>query len=197
MSDNKSRCGWVPLADPLYLAYHDNEWGTPLHDDHRLFELLILEGAQAGLSWKTILYKRENYREAFDGFNPEIIALYDEKKIASLLSNAGIIRNRLKINAAVANARAFLRAKEEFGSFDSFIWKFVEGRPLINQWTKLEDIPARTEISNQMSKELLKRGFKFVGSTICYSFMQATGMVNDHVTSCFRYSEINNSLRKQ
>ncbi len=191
MVDERERCGWVPMSDPLYLKYHDEEWGTPQHDDLKLFELLILEGAQAGLSWKTVLHKRENFREAFDNFDPEKIALYDESRIASLLSNAGIIRNRLKINAAIANAKAFLVVKEEYGSFEAFIWKFVGGIPKVNHWSVLEQVPAKTPASDEMSRELLRRGFKFVGSTICYSFMQATGMVNDHVISCFRYSEIN------
>ncbi len=186
------RCKWAPLSDPLYLKYHDEEWGTPQHDDLKLFELLLLEGAQAGLSWRTILYKRENFRAAFDNFDPEKIALYDEKKITALLSDTGIIRNRLKIRAAVTNAVAFLEARKEYGSFDSFIWKFVEGKPVENAWESIEQVPSRTARSDKMSKELLKRGFKFVGSTICYSFMQATGMVNDHVTSCFRYSELTN-----
>lgn len=191
MTDGKTRCEWVPISDPLYLKYHDEEWGTPLHDDRKLFELLILEGAQAGLSWKTILNKRENFREAFDGFDPEKVALYDDGKIAELLSNKGIIRNRLKINAAIANAKAFLEARDDYGSFDAFIWKFVDIEPVINTWNKIEDVPAKTGVSDMMSKELRKRGFKFAGSTICYSFMQATGMVNDHVVSCFRYSQIN------
>ncbi len=193
MNDGLPRCGWVSLNDPLYLRYHDEEWGTPLHDDIKLFELLILEGAQAGLSWKTVLNKRESYREAFDGFDPEKISVYDDRKRAELLSNPGIIRNRLKINAAIANARGFLEAREEMGSFDAFIWKFVGGKPIINSWGSISEVPARTGISDHMSRELKKRGFKFVGSTICYSFMQATGMVNDHVTSCFRYKQINSS----
>ncbi len=196
MTDEKSRCDWVSLSDSLYLKYHDEEWGTPLHDERKLFELLVLEGAQAGLSWKTILNKRENFREAFDGFDPEKIARYDDGKIAELLSNPGIIRNRLKINATIANARAFLEARDEYGSFDAFIWKFVGGKPIVNSWVSIKEVPAKTEISDRMSKELKKRGFKFVGSTICYSFMQATGMVNDHVVSCFRYSEINRMAKK-
>lgn len=196
MADEKSRCDWVPLSDPLYLKYHDEEWGTPLHDDRKLFELLILEGAQAGLSWKTILNKRENFREAFDGFDPEKIARYNDEKIAQLLSNPGIIKNRLKINAAIANAKAFLEARDEFGSFDAFIWKFVDGVPVLNSRERIQDVPAKTEISDRMSKELKKRGFKFVGSTICYSFMQATGMVNDHVVSCFRHSQIKSISKK-
>lgn len=196
MDDGRTRCEWVPLADPLYLKYHDEEWGTPLHDDRRLFELLILEGQQAGLSWKTILNKRENFREAFDNFDPEKIAQYDDIKISSLLSNKGIIRNRLKINAAVANAKAFLAVREKFGSFDKFMWSFVDGKPIVNSWTSIGDVPARTGLSDSFSKNLRKHGFKFVGSTICYSFMQATGMVNDHTTSCFRYSRINKTERQ-
>lgn len=193
MNDSRPRCSWAPLSDPLYLEYHDMEWGAPLHDDRKLFELLILEGQQAGLSWKTILNKRENFREAFDGFDPEKIAVYGETKIASLLSDAGIIRNRLKIHAAIENAKAFLKIREEFGTFDAYMWKFVDGKPLVNSWKELNQIPAKTELSDRMSKELLKRGFKFVGSTICYSFLQATGMINDHLVSCFRYSEINST----
>lgn len=185
-----SRCAWVPINDPLYLAYHDQEWGAPLHDDRALFEFLILEGFQAGLSWRTILYKRENFRQAFDGFDPIRIASYDEKKIAELLANPGIIRNRLKVRAAVTNARAFLSVQEQFGSFDAYIWQFTGGQPRKNAWRSLNDIPARTEESDAMSKDLLKRGFRFVGSTICYAHMQATGMVNDHTVDCFRYSEV-------
>lgn len=189
MTDNKPRCEWVPLGDPLYLKYHDEEWGVPLHDDQKLFELLILEGAQAGLSWKTILAKRENYRSAFDGFDPNLIAHYDERKVEELLANPGIVRNRLKIGAAIVNAKAFLRIKDEFGSFDYYIWKFVGGKSLVNARKQIKDVPAKTSQSDAMSRELLKRGFKFVGSTICYSFMQATGMVNDHTVNCFRYRE--------
>lgn len=184
-----TRCGWG-LNDPLYMEYHDREWGVPVHDDNMLFEFLILEGAQAGLSWITILKKRENYRKAFDGFNPGIVAGYDLAKIEELMLDSGIIRNRRKIEAAVINARSFLAVKEEFGSFDSFIWRFVGGKPLKNSWLTLSEVPAKTEISDNMSRELKKRGFKFVGSTICYSFMQAVGMVNDHIISCFRYDEV-------
>lgn len=180
------RCAWA--RTPLSIAYHDEEWGVPLHDDTRLFEFLILEGAQAGLSWETILNKRDNYRAAFDGFNPAKIAKYDEAKIAKLMNNAGIIRNRLKINSAVTNARAFLEVQREFGSFDEYVWRFVDGKPLRRK--RGQPIVATTPISDAMSKDLLKRGFKFVGSTICYSFMQAVGMVNDHDHTCFRYSQV-------
>ena len=180
------RCAWA--RSPLSIAYHDNEWGVPLHDDTRLFEFIVLEGAQAGLSWETILNKRENYRAAFDGFNPEKIARYNERKIVSLMNDAGIIRNRLKINSAVTNARAFLDIKREFGSFDEYVWRFVNGKPLRRK--RGQPVPARTDLSDALSKDLLKRGFKFVGSTICYAFMQAVGMVNDHDPSCFRYSQV-------
>jgi DNA-3-methyladenine glycosylase I len=181
-----SRCSWAKT--PLSITYHDEEWGVPLHDDHRLFEFLILEGAQAGLSWETILRKRDNYRAAFDGFNAAKIAKYDQRKIAALLSDEGIIRNRLKINSAVTNAVAFLEIQREFGSFDRYVWRFVNNKPLKRK--PGEPIVARTEISDALSKELIKRGFKFVGSTICYSFMQAVGMVNDHDATCFRYREV-------
>ena len=186
---SKVRCAW-PGVDPLYCAYHDEEWGVPLHDEQRLFEFLILEGAQAGLSWITILRKRENYRAAFDGFDPESIARYDTNKIESLLQDAGIVRNRLKVEAAVNNARRFLEVQNEFGSFDRFIWQFVDGKPKQNKWRSLVDIPTTTPESDTMSKELKRRGFKFVGSTICYAHMQATGMVNDHITSCFRHKQL-------
>lgn len=185
------RCEWVPENDPLYIAYHDREWGVPLHDDRRLFEFLILEGAQAGLSWATVLKKRENYRRAFDGFDPRKIARYDETKIARLLQNPGIIRNRLKIRSAVRNAAAFLKVQEEFGSFDRYIWQFVGGKPIIHHYQTVAEIPASTAESDRMSRDLKKRGFNFVGSTICYAFMQAVGMVNDHTVTCFRYTEIN------
>ena len=181
-----SRCFWA--RTPLSIAYHDEEWGVPLHDDDRLFEFLILEGAQAGLSWETILRKRDNYRAAFDRFNPAKVAKYDQRKIDKLLNNDGIIRNRLKINSAVTNARAFLEVQREFGSFDEYVWRFVNGKPLKRK--RGEPIAARTELSDALSKDLSKRGFKFVGSTICYSFMQAVGMVNDHDASCFRYREV-------
>ncbi|OGW96305.1 MAG: DNA-3-methyladenine glycosylase [Omnitrophica WOR_2 bacterium GWA2_45_18] len=181
-----TRCAWAG-ADPLYRDYYDQEWGRPVHEDRILFEFLILEGAQAGLSWITILRKRENYRRAFDGFNPEKIAVYTQKKIDALLQDVGIVRNRLKVQGAVKNARAFLKVQEEFGSFDRYIWSFVNGKPLVNKFKAHQDLPARTEISDQISKDLKKRGFTFVGSTIMYAFMQAVGMVNDHVTECFCY----------
>ena len=180
------RCFWA--RTPLSIAYHDEEWGVPLHDDNRLFEFLILEGAQAGLSWETILRKRDNYRKAFNRFNPAKVAKYDQEKIHQLLNNEGIIRNRLKINSAVTNAVAFLEVKKEFGSFDEYVWRFVNGKPLKRKAG--EPIAARTELSDALSKDLLKRGFKFVGSTICYSFMQAVGMVNDHDSTCFRYRQV-------
>lgn len=187
--DDRVRCQWCG-DDPLYVQYHDEEWGLPVHDDRRLFEMLILEGAQAGLNWITILRKRENYRAAFDNFDAGAIARYDEAKIAALLENPGIIRNKLKVRAAVAGARAFLDIQEEYGAFDAFIWQFVEGQPIVNQRQSLQDIPAETEESRAMSKALRERGFKFVGPTICYAFMQACGMVNDHTVDCFRYREI-------
>ena len=180
------RCFWAKTA--LSIAYHDEEWGVPVHDDTRLFEFLILEGAQAGLSWETILRKRDNYRAAFDKFNPAKVAKYDERKIAALLNDEGIIRNRLKINAAVTNARAFREVQKEFGSFDAYVWRFVDGKPLRRK--RGQQIAVSTPISDQLSRDLLKRGFKFVGSTICYSFMQAVGMVNDHDSTCFRYREV-------
>jgi DNA-3-methyladenine glycosylase I len=192
MGMNKVRCAW-PGDDPLYRAYHDEEWGVPLHDDRRLFEFLTLEGAQAGLSWITILRKRGNYRAAFDGFDPARIARYDANKIESLLQDAGIVRNRLKVQSAVINAQKFLDVQDEFGSFDSFIWQFTGGVPKQNKWRSLAEIPASTPESDAMSKELKRRGFKFVGSTICYAHMQATGMVNDHTTNCFRHKELRNS----
>ena len=181
-----SRCFWA--RTPLSIAYHDAEWGVPLHDDNRLFEFLVLEGAQAGLSWETILRKRDNYRKAFDRFNPAKVAKYDEQKIDALLNNDGIIRNRLKINSAVTNARSFREVQKEFGTFDEYVWQFVNGKPLKRK--PGQPMAARTELSDALSKDLLKRGFKFVGSTICYSFMQAVGMVNDHDVICFRYPQI-------
>ncbi len=184
-----TRCPWAG-TDPLYVAYHDLEWGVPVHDDTTLFEFLILEGAQAGLSWATILKKRTAYRTAFDGFDPALVAAYDEPKIADLLANPGIVRNRLKVNAAVRNAQAFLAVQAEFGSFDAYIWRFIGGRPRQNAWRALAEIPAETDESRAMSKDLQRRGFTFVGPTICYAFMQAVGMVNDHVVECFRYEEI-------
>ena len=183
-----TRCAWA--STPLGIAYHDAEWGVPLHDDRLLFEFLILEGAQAGLSWELILQKRDSYRIAFDGFDPVKVAGYGDGKVAELLANPGIVRNRLKVAAAIGNARAFLDAQREFGSFDAYIWGFVDGSPVRNAWQSLADIPAKTPQSEAMSKELRRRGFRFVGPTICYAFMQATGMVNDHTTDCFRYGEI-------
>jgi DNA-3-methyladenine glycosylase I len=187
--DDIKRCEWAG-SDPRYVAYHDQEWGVPEHDEHKLFEMLILEGAQAGLSWSTILNKRENYRWAFDNFDPHLVAQYGDDKIAVLLNDEGIVRNRLKINAAVQNARGFLKVQDEFGSFDAYIWRFVDGKPIANAWEELRQIPAKTQESEAMSKELKRRSFNFVGPTICYAFMQAVGMVNDHVVDCFRYSEI-------
>lgn len=181
------RCGWARTE--LSIDYHDREWGVPLHDDRKLFEFLVLEGAQAGLSWETILRKRANYRNAFDSFDANLVAKYEQRKIDELLSNEGIIRNRLKINAAIENARAFLSVQNEFGSFDAYIWQFVKGRQIRNRW-KAGEVPAYTSESDAMSRDLKRRGFKFVGTTICYAFMQATGMVNDHTLDCFRYKQI-------
>jgi DNA-3-methyladenine glycosylase I len=181
----KKRCDWVG-NDPLYIDYHDAEWGVPVHDDRTIFEFLILEGMQAGLSWLTILRKRENFRKAFDHFDPQKVARYKKKKIEQLLTNEGIIRNRKKIEAAVTNAQAFLTIQKEFGTFNSYIWQFVGGKPIINHWHSSKQIPPRTTISDALSKDLIKRGFKFVGSTICYAYMQATGMVNDHLITCWR-----------
>lgn len=189
----KMRCGWV-TTDPLYLVYHDTEWGVPEYDDRKLFELLILEGAQAGLSWLTILKKRDNYREAFAQFHPSMIARFGDRQVAQLLANPGIVRNRLKIMATLQNARAFLALQKESDSFADFLWSFVNGKPKHNAWKTLREVPARTSESDAMSKALTQRGFKFVGSTICYAFMQAAGMVNDHVVDCFRYQEV---LRKR
>ena len=183
------RCGWS-FSGPLYLAYHDTEWGVPIHDDRTLFEFLVLEGAQAGLSWSTILNKRAAYRQAFDGFDPDKIARYDEAKVRALLDDAGIVRNALKIRAAVRNSQAFLAVRDQYGTFDAFIWRFVGGQPIQHQWTAVSDIPANTLESDAMSKELKRLGFTFVGTTICYAFMQAVGMVNDHTTDCFRWREI-------
>jgi DNA-3-methyladenine glycosylase I len=182
------RCEWAKTE--LSITYHDKEWGVPVRDDRTLFEFLILEGAQAGLSWETILKKRDNYRAAFDNFDPAVVAKYNQRKIANLLANSGIIRNRLKINAAIMNAKAFLAVQKEFGSFDAYVWQFVNGKPRKNKWRSLKQIPARTAESDALSKDLLRRGFKFAGSTICYAFMQAVGMVNDHTVDCFRYAEI-------
>jgi len=182
-------CNW-PGNDPLMIKYHDTEWGVPLHDDRKLFEFIVLDSFQAGLSWKTILYKRENFRKAFDNFDPEKIAQYNQAKIDALMSDAGIIRNKLKIHATITNAQAFLKIKEETGSFDQYIWQFTNGKTIHNQWKSLSEIPPRTIESDLMSKDLKKRGFKFAGTTICYAFMQAAGMVNDHMEGCFRYREI-------
>lgn len=189
------RCGWVN-EDPLYIQYHDTEWGVPVFDDTHLFEFLILEGAQAGLSWITVLKRRENYRKVFAQFDAEKIARFTDAKKAALLNDASIIRNRLKIDAAIINAKAFLEVKKEFGSFSKYIWQFVEGKPIQNDWKSLKQVPASTEISDRMSKDLKKRGFKFVGSTICYAFMQAVGMVNDHVEDCFRCKEVKKLNKK-
>lgn len=185
----KVRCPW-PGTDPLYVVYHDKEWGVPVQDDRKLFEFLILEGAQAGLSWLTVLRKRANYRKAFDRFDVRKIAKYDTKTVKKLLQNEGIIRNRLKIESTVENARAFLQTQKEFGSFGRYLWQFVSYVPVHNQWQSMKEVPAHTDQSDAMSEELKKRGFNFVGSTICYAFMQATGMVNDHLKSCFRHPEV-------
>jgi DNA-3-methyladenine glycosylase I len=190
---SRSRCHWA--VSELMTRYHDEEWGVPVHDDRRLFEFLILEGAQAGLSWETILKKRENYRAAFDGFDPMIVAGYNARRVRQLLANPGIVRNRLKIAASVSNAAAFLRAQDEFGSFDAYVWQFVGGKPRPNRWRSSKHVPARTAQSDAMSKDLVRRGFKFVGSTICYAFMQAVGMVNDHALGCFRYDDIERIAR--
>ena len=187
--DNLTRCPW-PANDPLYIKYHDKEWGVPVHNDKKLFEFLLLEGFQAGLSWRTILYKRQNFRKAFDNFDFNKVAKYDKRKINSLMKDAGIIRNHLKINSAVSNAKAFIAVRKEFGTFDKYIWGFVKGKPIKNNFKSLKELPARTELSDIISKDLKKRGFNFVGSTIIYAHMQATGMVNDHLVDCFRYKEI-------
>ena len=189
MSKEIIRCGWAG-ADDLYIQYHDKEWGVPLHDDRRLFEMLVLEGAQAGLSWSTILRKREAFRKAFDNFTPEKVARYTDVNVSKLMSDASIVRNRAKIKAAIANAQGFLKVRDEFGSFDAYIWQFVSGKPIVNKWKQLKQIPAETKESTAMSKDLKMRGFGFVGPTICYAFMQAIGMVNDHITDCFRYKEV-------
>jgi DNA-3-methyladenine glycosylase I len=185
----KHRCEWCG-SDPLYLAYHDTEWGVPAHDDRHLFEMLVLEGAQAGLNWITILRKRENYRRAFDGFDADMVARYSQQDVDRLLADPGIVRNRLKIGSAIANARGVLAIREDFGSLDRFLWRYVDGTPRHGGWNSLADIPAHTAESDAMSKDLKRRGFNFVGPTICYAFMQAVGMVNDHTRACFRYSEI-------
>jgi len=191
-----TRCAWCG-TDPLYVAYHDHEWGVPVHDDRTLFEFLILDGAQAGLSWLTILRKREGYRRAFDQFDIERVARYDEADLARLLADPGIVRNRLKLASAVTNARAALAIRDEFGSLDAYLWRFVDGRTLQNAWNDIAQIPARSAVSDAMSKDLKKRGFKFVGSTICYAFMQAAGMVNDHVIDCFRYLDLTRRTRRR
>ena len=183
------RCRWAG-DDPLYIAYHDREWGVPLHDEQRLFEMLILEGAQAGLSWITILRKRDNYRAAFDGFDPHKVARYGERKVQALLNNPGIVRNRLKIAAAINNAGRLLELQEREGSLDEYLWRYVNGKPIVNARRSLKEVPSRTPLSDAISKDLARRGFKFVGSTICYAFMQAVGMVNDHTTDCFRHREL-------
>lgn len=187
--DEKVRCAWAGDSQ-IYKDYHDNEWGRPVHDDNKLFEMLILETMQAGLSWITVLKKREAYRKAFDGFDPNRVACYDDNKIAELMENEGIIRNRLKIKAAISNAKAFLAVQAQYGSFDQMIWSYVNHTPIVGHWENIEDMPATTALSDQISKDLKKLGFKFVGTTIIYAFMQATGMVNDHVTSCFLYHDI-------
>jgi DNA-3-methyladenine glycosylase I len=189
------RCPWA--ASEPNITYHDEEWGVPVHDDRKLFEFLILEGAQAGLSWTTILNKRENYRKAFGGFRPEKIARYGERDVTRLLADSGIVRNRLKIAAAIQNAKAFAAVREEFGSFDAYLWSFVSGKPIQNRWRKMSDVPARTPDSDAMSRDMRTRGFKFVGSTICYALMQATGMVNDHLVSCPRHAELGGPLKRQ
>jgi len=186
-----NRCAWAG-SDPLYQAYHDREWGVPVHDDRTLFEFLTLEGAQAGLSWITILRKRAAYRDAFAGFDPAVVATFDEARQAELLTNAGIVRNRLKIASTISNARAFLQVQAEFGSFDAYQWRFVDGRPIQNAWRSMAEVPASTPLSDTLSRDLKQRGFRFVGTTICYAHMQAIGMVNDHTVDCFRWRELTN-----
>ena len=185
----KQRCAWCG-SDPLYITYHDEEWGVPVHDDKLLFEFLILEGAQAGLSWLTILKKRENYKQAFSDFDIHTVANYTEDDIERLMNDAGIVRNRLKIESAIKNAKGVLAIQKEFGSFDAYLWNYVEGTPIQNEWKCLEEVPVKTQIAERMSKDLKKRGFNFIGPTICYAFMQAIGMVNDHTTDCFRYDAV-------
>ena len=187
-TSTRKRCDWAG-SDPLYVAYHDREWGVPLHDEQLLFEFLALEGAQAGLSWLTILKKRDNYRRAFADFDPRKVARFDRRRIERLLQDPGIVRNRLNVESTVDNAKAFLKVQKEFGSFDAYIWEYVDRQPLQNRWRRMGDLPAKTPLSETISKDLKKRGFRFVGSTICYAFMQATGMVNDHTLDCFRYKE--------
>jgi DNA-3-methyladenine glycosylase I len=191
IADGKKRCDWAgDGSDLLYTHYHDEEWGVPVHDDRKLYEFLVLEGAQAGLSWRTILNKRENYRKAFDGFDPRRVALYDEEKVKVLLADTGIVRNGLKVRSAIANARACLAVQKEFGSLDAYMWNFVGRKPKVNARKSMSDVPPASKESQAMSRDLLKRGFRFVGPTICYAHMQATGMVNDHITGCFRYREL-------
>jgi DNA-3-methyladenine glycosylase I len=187
-----NRCAWAPLEDAQYLAYHDREWGVPVHDERALFELLLLEQAQAGLSWATVLHKRSGYRNAFAGFDPDKVARFERRRIVGLRANPAIIRNRLKIEAAVANARVLLRLRERQDGFDAFLWRYVNGRPVQNAWTKQADVPPRTALSDQLARDMKKLGFKFVGSTICYSLMQAAGLVNDHIVDCFRHAELAN-----
>ncbi|MFB3133187.1 MAG: DNA-3-methyladenine glycosylase I [Rhodothermales bacterium] len=189
MDMDQQRCQWVG-SHPLEIVYHDTEWGVPVHDDRRLFELLILEGAQAGLNWLTVLKKRESYREAFAGFDPDEVARFDEARVETLLRNPGIVRNRLKVRSAIRNARAFLKVQQDYGTFDAYVWPFVEGVPKTYRWRSLTEIPAQTPESERMSKDLKKRGFNFVGPTICYAFMQAVGLVNDHTVDCYRYHEV-------
>jgi len=193
MSSITNRCPWA--KSHIMIAYHDAEWGVPLHEDRRLFEFIVLDGVQAGLSWEIVLRKRENYRKAFDHFDPAKVARYTERRVEKLLINPGIVRNRLKVTAAIQNAKSFLAVQKEFGTFDKYIWQFVGGKPVMNAFASIKDVPARTEQSDAMSKDLYKRGFKFVGSTICYAFMQAAGMVNDHLTTCFRFPEFSGNTR--
>lgn len=189
------RCSWAG-TDPLYIAYHDHEWGVPLHDERKLFEMLILDGAQAGLSWTTILKKRDNYRAAFDAFDPHKMARYGERKVQALLDNPGIVRNRLKVAAAIQNAKMLLKLQEQEGSLDEYLWRYVDGKPIVNAWRSIKEIPPRTPLSDTISKDLSRRGFKFVGPTICYAFMQAVGMVNDHTIDCFRYRALGGKRRR-
>ena len=193
--DDKKRCGWPALHDSLYRRYHDEEWGVPVHDERKLFEFLLLEGAQAGLSWEIILKRRVGYRRAFDGFDPEKVARFDERRVKRLLSDAGIVRNELKIRSAIGNAAAFLRVQEELGSFDSYVWGFVGNKPRVGGWRSLKEVPATTRESDALSGDMTERGFKFAGSTICYAFMQAVGMVNDHTVDCFRYWQLGGRRR--
>ncbi len=196
MVDDKKRCSWSYTGNnQLYIEYHDNEWGVPLHDDNRLFEMLVLEGAQAGLSWLTILKKRESFRKAFKNFDPVIVSTFGETQITELLKNSEIIRNEKKIRSAISNAANFLRVGEEFGTFDNYLWRFVHDEPIVNYWKSVSEIPARTELSDALSKDLIRRGFKFVGSTICYAYIQSTGLVNDHVEDCYKFHEIINKVK--